>query len=163
MFRVGLGQDSHRFVTPQENKPLMLGGVKVSEKGGLEGNSDGDVILHSICNALSSAIGGDSLSTWTDDMCLKRGIKDSARYIEHIVNKLIMLKYSVVNISISIEAEKPRLEMKVINQIKRKIALLLKIKAEQVGLTFTSGEGLTAFGRSQGIQALTMVNVVKYD
>jgi len=163
MFRVGLGQDSHRFIDAKENKPLILGGVKVSSGEGLEANSDGDVILHSICNAISSAIGGDSLSTWCDDMCLKQGIKDSAHYVEYIFNKITTLKYSVVNISISIEAEKPRLKMEIINQIKRRIASLLKIKTDQVGLTFTSGKGLTVFGRGEGMQALTIVNIIKHD
>ena len=83
MDRVGIGQDSHKFA---KKKPLILGGVKVADKGGLEGNSDSDVILHSLCNALSSAIGGDSLSTWSDNMC-KRGIKDSQKYVEYIFKK----------------------------------------------------------------------------
>jgi 2-C-methyl-D-erythritol 2,4-cyclodiphosphate synthase len=162
MFRVGLGQDSHEFVTDEENKSLMLGGVRVSGKGGLKGNSDGDAILHSICNALSSAIGGDSLSTWADDLC-NQGIKDSARYVEDVFNKIVALKYSVANISISVEARKPRLKMEVVDRIKIKIASLLKIEVQQVGLTFTSGEGLTSFGLGKGIQALTIVNIIKHD
>lgn len=162
MFRVGLGQDSHRFVSGEEKKLLILGGVKVEEGSGLKANSDGDVILHSVCNALSSAIGGDSLSTWADEMC-KKGIKDSAYYVENIVDRITKLEYSVVNISISVEAKRPYLKMDVINQIKKRIASLLKIKAEQVGLTFTSGEGLTAFGRGEGMQVLTMVNIAKHD
>lgn len=163
MFRVGLGQDSHSFVAASENKPLILGGVKIDEKGGLKANSDGDVILHSICNALSSAIGGDSLSTWTDDMCLKQGIKDSARYVEYIFDKTAALNYAVVNISISVEAKRPVLKIDVINQIKKRIASLLKVKTEQVGITFTSGEGLTTFGRGQGIQVFTIINIAKHD
>jgi 2-C-methyl-D-erythritol 2,4-cyclodiphosphate synthase len=162
MFRVGLGQDSHRFVADKENKPLILGGVKVGAMGGLEANSDGDVILHSICNAISSAIGGESLSTWCDEMC-NQGIKDSTRYVEYIFNKIVDLKYSVVNISISVEGDKPRLKMEVKNQIKKRIASLLNIKTDQVGLTFTSGEDLTAFGQGQGIQAMTIVNIADHD
>jgi 2-C-methyl-D-erythritol 2,4-cyclodiphosphate synthase len=163
MFRVGLGQDSHDFVNSKEYKPLMLGGVRISAEGGLRGNSDGDVILHSICNAVSSAIGGDSLSTWSDDMCNKQGIIDSSHYVEYIVDKMTKLKHSVANISISIEAQRPRLEIETIHQIKKRIASLLKIKMEQVGLTFTSGKNLTAFGLGQGMQALTIVNIVKHD
>jgi 2-C-methyl-D-erythritol 2,4-cyclodiphosphate synthase len=162
MIRVGLGQDSHKFASG-ENKPLVLGGVKIDEKGGLEGNSDADVILHSVCNALSSAIGGDSLSTWSDEMCNKQGIKDSARYVEYIFDKATALNYSIANVSISVEGDKPRLKMEIIHQIKKRIAELLKIEIDQVGLTFTSGEGLTAFGQGLGIQALTIVNISKHD
>lgn len=162
MFRIGLGQDSHRFAT-SEDKPLILGGVKIGVGKGLKANSDGDVILHSLCNAMSSAIGGDSLSAWADDMRKKMGIKDSARYVEYIFNKTAELKYQVVNVSIAVEAKGPILKMDVVKQIKRRIASLLKIETEQVGLTFTSGEGLTAFGRGQGMQALTIVNLQKHD
>jgi 2-C-methyl-D-erythritol 2,4-cyclodiphosphate synthase len=163
MFRVGLGQDSHEFVGLKENIPLVLGGIQISEKGGLKGSSDGDVILHSICNALSSAIGGDSLSTWADEICLKQGIKDSVRYVGYIVNKLIKLKYSVGNISISVEAQNPRLKMDIIDKIKIKIACLLKIDKNQVGLTFTSGKNLTAFGLGKGIQTIAIVSILKHD
>jgi 2-C-methyl-D-erythritol 2,4-cyclodiphosphate synthase len=163
MFRIGLGQDSHEFVADTENKPLILGGIIIDEKGGLKGNSDGDVILHSLCNALSSAIGGDSLSTWTDEMCNVQGIKDSTRYVEHILNKIVGLKYSVVNVSISVEAKTPRLKMEIIKQIKERIASLLKIQIDQVGLTFTSGEGLTEFGLGKGINVLTIVNIARHD
>jgi 2-C-methyl-D-erythritol 2,4-cyclodiphosphate synthase len=112
---------------------------------------------------LSSAIGGDSLSTWADEMCLKQGIKDSSRYVEYIFNKIILLKYSVVNVSISVEAKIPRLKMEVIIQIKERIASLLKIETGQVGLTFTSGESLSAFGLGKGIQVLTIVSIARHD
>jgi 2-C-methyl-D-erythritol 2,4-cyclodiphosphate synthase len=163
MIRVGLGQDSHSFAAIAENKPLVFGGVRVGENGGLKANSDGDVILHSICNAISSAIGGDSMSTWCDEICLKQGVKDSARYVEYIFKKIVALGYSVVNVSISVEADSPRLKMEIVKQIKKRIATLLKIDTGQVGLTFTSGEGLTAFGRGLGIQAITIVNIFKHD
>lgn len=162
MFRVGLGQDVHPFSAEEENKPFMFGGIKIAEKGGLKGNSDSDVILHSICNALSSAVGGDSLSTWADEMC-KKGINDSSSYVEYVFDRVRALKYSVENISISVEAKKPVLKMEVINKIKERIALLLKIGKNQVGLTFISGNGLEEYGQGIGIQALTIVNLRKND
>ena len=58
------------------NKNLILGGIKIKNFPALEANSDGDVILHALCNAISSAIGGGSLGTYATKMCA-RGIKDS--------------------------------------------------------------------------------------
>ncbi|TRZ51230.1 2-C-methyl-D-erythritol 2,4-cyclodiphosphate synthase, partial [bacterium] len=84
MYRVGIGQDSHPF---DNGKPLVLGGLAIFKNNGLKANSDGDVILHSICNALSSAIGGDSLGTWADEM-RSRGITDSKEYLEEIMKKI---------------------------------------------------------------------------
>ena len=152
MYRIGLGQDSHAFLKSGK-KRLVLGGVTVSESGGLSGNSDTDVILHSLCNALSSAIGGDSLSTWSDKMC-QEGIKGSKKYVEYIFKEVKQKKYKVENVSICIEAKKPRLDLKIIQKIKKNIATLLEIELEQVGITFTSGEQLTAFGQGKGIQSI---------
>ena len=155
MYRIGLGQDSHAFLKSGK-KRLVLGGVTVSESGGLSGNSDTDVILHSLCNALSSAIGGDSLSTWSDKMC-QEGIKGSKKYVEYIFKEVKQKKYKVENVSICIEAKKPRLNLKIINKIKESVANLLEVKTEQVGITFTSGEELTAFGQGKGIQSIAQV------
>ena len=153
MDRVGIGQDSHRFTT---NKPLILGGVQVAKAGGLAGDSDGDVILHSLCNALSSAMGGDSLSTWSDNMCQK-GIKDSKKYVETIFAKVKVQQYKVQNVSISMEAKKPFIELEAAAKMKKTIADLLGIGNGQVGITFTSGEGLTPFGKGLGIQSICIV------
>jgi len=155
MDRVGIGQDSHQFAK-NKNKPLVLGGVKVAGERGLEGNSDSDVILHSLCNALSSACGGDSLSTWSDEM-LKNGISDSQQYVEQIFLKLKGKKYKVGNVAICVEAKRPYFELATINKMKENIARLLEIEIGQVGITFTSGEGLTPFGKGLGIQVFCQV------
>ncbi len=158
MGRVGIGQDSHRFDSGK--KALILGGVKIAASGGLEANSDGDVILHSLCNALSSAIGGDSLSTWSDKMC-EAGIKDSKKYVEHIFKKIKEEGYEVSNVSISVEAKRPYIKLTIAAKMKEVIAKILEIEINQVGITFTSGEGLTAFGKGEGIQSIAAVSLSK--
>lgn len=160
MSRVGIGQDSHPF-EKVENKPLILGGVKISDDGGLHGNSDGDVIVHSLCNALSSAVGGDSIGTWADDMCLKQGITDSTKYLEYIYEKVKKKNYILENISISVEAKKPYLNINITTKMKEKLAMLLNIKSDQIGITFTSGEELTVFGKGEAIQVFSIVNLFK--
>ena len=152
--RIGLGQDSHRFsISP---KPLILGGVMLNKTGGLQGNSDGDVIIHSLCNALSSAIGGESLSTWSDSMCLDQKITDSREYLKYILN-IVFQKYSIDNISIAIEAQIPRLSPEQKNKIKKSLSFLLKINLDQIGITYTSGEDLTSFGQKQGMQVFSTI------
>lgn len=157
MDRVGIGQDSHRFI---KTKPLVLGGVKVAKTGGMAGNSDSDVILHSLCNALSSAMGGDSMSTWADDMC-KKGIVDSQKYVEHIFKEVRKAGWRVQNVSVSIEAKKPFINLSTAKKMKENIAKLLEINKNQVGITFTSGEGLTPFGKGLGIQSICIVLLSK--
>lgn len=156
MFRIGLGQDSHAFDKHQD-KALVLGGVVIEKTGGLSGDSDADVILHSICNALSSAIGGDSLGTWADELCLKQGVSDSQVYIKTIMKKVVEANCKVGNVSISVEAKKPRISPVLVYRMKKTIASLLQVQINQVGITFISGDGLTGFGRGEGVQAVSVV------
>jgi 2-C-methyl-D-erythritol 2,4-cyclodiphosphate synthase len=164
MFKVGLGQDSHVLkvkshpptggLQVKSNKNLILGGVEVSKDYYLEADSDGDVIIHSLCNALSSAIGGGSLDTWAGPM-FKKGITDSRQFLAAILQKLKDAGYSINNISVAVEAKQPKLEQYRI-KMQQTLASLLGLQAENMGISFTTGEGLTAFGRGEAIQAFTV-------
>lgn len=151
--RIGLGQDSHRF--SDLPKPLVFGGVKFDDYLGLKGNSDADVLIHSLCNALSSSIGGESLSTWADNLC-QQGVTDSREYLKYIYN-VVTKDFIINNISISVEAQIPRLTSDQKNAVKQQLANLLQISFNQVGITYTSGEDLTPFGQKQGIQVFSTV------
>lgn len=153
-FKVGLGQDSHR-INVKSNKPLILGGVLVDENIAVEANSDGDVILHAVFNALSTAIGGHSLGFYEKDL-LGRGITDSREYLKFILEKVGKRGYQVHNLAVMVEAQRPKLES-YHQKIQEKMAKLLATKKENIGLAFTSGEGLTDFGRGKGVQALAVV------
>lgn len=156
MFRIGLGQDSHRLKTGGR---LILGGVEITKEYYLEADSDGDVIIHALCNALSTAIGGGSLDTWTGEM-FRNGITDSKEYLRKILAKVKAGKYKINNVAIMVEAAKPKLE-KYREEIQKSLAKLLEVEAERVGMAFTSGEGLTSFGRGEGIQVISTVLIEK--
>jgi 2-C-methyl-D-erythritol 2,4-cyclodiphosphate synthase len=155
--KIGYGLDSHRFDT--QTKDLILGGVKIENEQGLSANSDGDVILHSLFNALSSAIGEYSISRYADDM-YKDGIKDSKEYIKVMKHILKERNYQINNIAIAVEAKKPKLE-KYAEKMKEIIAKTLSIGHEQIGITFTTGEELTDFGKGLGIKAESVVTVIR--
>lgn len=155
MFRVGLGQDSHRL---KRGGKLILGGVKISEKYYLEADSDGDVIIHSLCNALSTAIGGGSLDTWAGEM-FKSGITDSREFLKVIVNRVKEKGLKINNAGIMVEAGKPRLE-EFREKMQISLAGLLEIERDKVGIAFTTGEDLTAFGKGEGIQAFSIVSLI---
>ncbi|MBU2025701.1 MAG: 2-C-methyl-D-erythritol 2,4-cyclodiphosphate synthase [Patescibacteria group bacterium] len=154
MFKIGLGQDSHAFTA--QPKPLVLGGVIIKNAPGLKGNSDCDVILHAICNAFDIAAQKGSIAVYSDPMCLKKGTNNSAQYLKHVQKAAAKKKYKAISASISIEARKPKLEPDS-KAIKARLARLLQIPKENIGLTFTSGEGLTSFGQGQGIMATALV------
>ena len=154
MHKTGIGQDSHRFEEDGSVKRLMLGGVHVPCCPGLSGNSDADVVLHALTNAISGISGENILGKKTDGMCLDQGITDSAAYVKAALATLGSCR--IVHVSISIEGKKPVIAPH-IDSIKASIANLLGIRPSDVGCTATSGEGLTAFGRGEGLQAFAIV------
>lgn len=159
MVRVGFGTDSHRF-TRSSRKPLVLGGVRVGDTGGLLANSDGDVILHALFNALSQACGGDSIGVYADPL-LEQGVTDSRSYLKIPLDMVRDLGYRVHNVGIMVEALRPRLSPPVIARMRRSIADLVGVEEGSVGLTFTSGEGLTRFGRGRGMLAQAIVSLLR--
>ena len=154
--KTGIGQDSHAF-EKKSGKPLVLAGVKFDHSFGLKGNSDADVIFHSITNAISSITGKNILGSVADKLA-QHGEKDSIKYLQLALNDLKAWKIN--HIAISIECLKPKISPK-IELMKLKISVICKINIADVGITATSGEGLTAFGRGEGIQAISIITVSK--
>ncbi len=156
--RIGIGLDSHRL-KPGTKKKLILGGVEISTDFYLIADSDGDVIIHSLCNALSTAIGGGSLDTWAGEM-FKKGVTDSREFLKVVVDRVKKKGFKINNAAIMVEAGQPKLEG-FRKQMQLSLAKLLDIEADKVGIAFTTGEGLTAFGKGKGIQAIVIVLVKK--
>lgn len=154
MYVSAIGQDSHRFEPDGSSKPLMLGGVSIPGCVGLEGNSDADVVLHAITNAVSGVHGTPVLGAISDALCLTQGIRDSSVYLAKSLE--LLGSRSVVHVSLSIEAKRPKLAAH-LPAIRESIARLLRISADHVAVTATSGEGLTSFGRGEGIQVFAVV------
>ena len=155
-FRIGFGQDSHPF-SGNKNKKLVLGGYIISNETGLEADSDGDIILHALFNALSSAIGGRSLDYYAGPMC-RKGITDSKEYLKVILRKLNEKAFKINNASISIEAARPKLEQHT-DKIKNSLSKILSLEEEKIGITCTSGDKLTSFGKGEGIQCFCIINL----
>ncbi|MBI2646908.1 2-C-methyl-D-erythritol 2,4-cyclodiphosphate synthase, partial [Candidatus Woesearchaeota archaeon] len=156
-FRIGIGHDSHRF-SINKNKKLILGGYVITNEIGLEANSDGDIILHALFNAISSAIGDKSLGHYSDEMC-KKGVTNSKEYLKVILNKMKQKNYRLNNISITIEAIKPKLEI-YSEEIIQSLSKILGLDKENIGITYTTGENLTSFGQAKGMQCFVVVTLV---
>jgi len=158
--KTGLGQDSHRFDFEDKNKPLILGGIVFDGAPPLKGNSDADVVLHAITNAVSGITGVNILGAVSDKLCLEKGITDSAVYLQKSLEYLS--GWTISHISCSIECKSPKISPK-IEEMKRNISTLLHMTPQDVGITATTGEGLTAFGRGEGIQVLCIITAVKME
>lgn len=154
MIKTAIGQDSHRFEPETSIKPLLLGGVEIPGCPGLAGNSDADVILHALTNAVSGISGVNILGKTCDELCLKQGITDSRVYLQKALDTLN--SYTIMHVSVSIECKRPPLAPH-IDDIKSSLAELLSFTPSDIGLTATTGEELTAFGRGEGIRVLALV------
>jgi 2-C-methyl-D-erythritol 2,4-cyclodiphosphate synthase len=151
--RTGLGQDSHRFEASPSGKPLKLAGVVFEGESALDGNSDADVVLHALCNAITGVHGVVVLGKRTDELC-REGITDSKAYVRETLDHLGSLKIS--HVSISLECLRPKIAPK-IDAMRESLAQLLTLDFRDVAITAHTGEGLTAFGRGEGIQATVIV------
>jgi 2-C-methyl-D-erythritol 2,4-cyclodiphosphate synthase len=159
MFKVGIGQDSHRIQEPAAGKALVLGGVILKEDFALEGNSDSDVVLHALTNAISGITGKPILGPVADKLC-RAGVTDSAVYLERALEDLSGIGYRLTHVSVTLECRRPKI-LPVLAPMTAKVADLLGLAAEDVGITATSGEGLTDFGKGLGIQAFACATAMR--
>ncbi len=152
---IGIGEDSHAFGS---DKKLILGGVVFEGEKGLIAHSDGDVVLHALFNAVSSALGGRSIGFYFPDNDIRNKNMNSMISIAKAMEMLNEKNCVIENISISIEAKKPKIEPKA-EEMKNKIAVSFGIAPSRVGITATSGEGLTSFGKGEGIRVTAVVSI----
>lgn len=156
--RTGIGQDSHRFLPDDSLKPCIMGGILFNDIPGFIANSDGDVVYHAICNAISSLTGVIILGNIADDLCLKDGITDSEIYLREALKTLG--KQTITHVAISLEAKRPKLLPRLF-EMRQKIASVTNLSPAQIGITATSGEGLTDFGLAIGVQCLAIVTTAE--
>ncbi|MFO7635791.1 MAG: 2-C-methyl-D-erythritol 2,4-cyclodiphosphate synthase [Clostridia bacterium] len=153
--KCAIGQDSHKFCDDPKKK-LLLGGVEIPGHRPLEGNSDADVVLHALTNAVSGITGVIILGEHADRMCKDMKITDSSCYLKEGLRHLGF--HSISHVSFSMECATPVLAPHIPN-IRESVACLLGIDVSCVGITATSGEGLTSFGRGEGILCTCIITV----
>jgi len=151
----GIGKDSHRFDANQ--KGLTLGGLELPNEPKMLANSDGDVMIHALCNALLQTIGAQSLGTIADDM-VKLGIKDSRDYLKKVLELINDHNLKIVHVGFQLEGAHPKIDP-LNERLTQSLAELLEISSEHIGITATTGEDLTPFGRGEGLQCLVTVNL----
>lgn len=158
LVRTGLGQHAHRFLPPESSKFCVIGGVFFEDVPGLAADSDGDVVLQALCDALSSLTGVPILGGVARDLCEKDGITDSRVYLEAAVRTLG--NQVVTHVAISLEAKAPRFEARIAD-MQEAIADILCIRADQVGITAFGGDSLSDVGCGEGVRATAIVTTVE--
>jgi 2-C-methyl-D-erythritol 2,4-cyclodiphosphate synthase len=151
--RIGFGIDVHAF---GPGDFIMLGGVRLAHSRGVVAHSDGDVVLHALCDALLGAAGlGDIGQHFSDSDPRWRGA-DSARFVEQVLAMLTARGLIVANADITVIAQAPKIAPHR-EAIRARIARLLAVDEDQVNLKATTTEGLGALGRAEGIAAQAVV------
>lgn len=151
--RIGHGYDVHRFATGER---LVLGGVDIPHHKGLAAHSDGDVVLHALCDALIGAAGGGDIGQhFPDDDPLYENI-DSRILLRRVIAALGDDGLTVGNADLTIVAEEPRLAAHA-PQMRANIAADLGIDAARVNVKATTTEKMGFVGRGEGIAAHAVV------
>jgi len=150
---IGQGIDAHRFET---GRRLMLGGVEVPHGQGLAAHSDGDVVIHALCDALLGAAGlGDIGRHFPDTDAAYAGI-DSRILLRRVMQSLIERSLSVHNVDLTIAAQAPKLAPHV-DAMCEVLAADLKCPRNRVNVKATTTERMGFTGRGEGIAAFAVV------
>lgn len=159
MYRTGIGQDSHRFLKEQGSKRCIIGGVEFFDVPGLDADSDGDVVLHAICNAITSITHVYVLGEIAPKMCRFESITNSEAYLQVALDSLQKQHKQIVHVALTIEAKQPRMQKRIV-EIRQNVARLMHLREKDVGLTVTSGDHLSDFARGEGLQCFAIVTSV---
>ena len=152
-YRVGTGLDAHRLV---EGRPLTLGGVSVPYARGLEGHSDGDCVLHALCDALLGAAGQGDMGRHFPSTDPRWKGTASLRFVAEVATLLAADGWELENADLTVIAQAPPLAPHA-DAMRDAIATALAVTPERISVKAKSTDGLGAFGRGEGIAAMASV------
>ena len=145
--RVGHGFDAHRF---ESDVKLVLGGVHIEYDKGLAAHSDGDVVIHALCDALIGAAGLGDIGQHFPDTDTKYQNIDSRVLLRHVMKRLQDRSFRVVNVDLTIVAQKPRLSA-YLPRMRELLADDLALQPDEVNIKATTTERMGFTGREEGI------------
>lgn len=149
--RIGHGYDVHRYSEQFDaSQPLILAGVLLPDKKSLIAHSDGDVILHAVCDAVLGAIGGGDIGQHFPDNDPKYSGIPSAELLKRVLGEVDERQFWLVNVDITVIAQEPKLAPHRQNMI-TSLSDLLELPENRVNLKATTTEGLGYIGREEGI------------
>ncbi len=157
MYRVGLGYDIHRL---EENRDLVIGGIKIPYEKGLLGHSDADVLIHAIIDAMLGALALSDIGTLFPDTDEKYKNADSKILLKKVYELIKNKKYYIENIDSNIIAEKPKM-MPYIPKMKEVLCEILSIEPERLSIKAKTHEKMDSVGQGLAIEANAVVLMKK--
>ena len=156
-FRVGFGYDSHRFAP---GRPLVIGGVVVPYELGLAAHSDGDVLIHAVCDALLGAAGLKDIGTWFPDTDDTYKNADSTLLLAKVVEVIKERGWQVNNLDCTLVLERPKMKPHIDNII-LKLSQLLDVSSENIAVKAKTNEKMGFTGAGEGVAAVAAVTLRK--
>ena len=154
-FRIGHGLDCHRLV---EGIPLIIGGVEIKYDRGSKGHSDGDVLYHSLTDALLGSIGSGDIGCHFPSSDIKLKNADSSQFIQYAYKLVTNAGYEISNIDCTIIIQEPTIKPH-IKRIKTNIVKLIKLNIKNISIKATTTDYLGFIGASNGLCAISNVLV----
>jgi 2-C-methyl-D-erythritol 2,4-cyclodiphosphate synthase len=158
-FRIGQGYDVHRL---EEGLELILGGIKIPHTKGCVAHSDGDVLIHAICDALLGAAALRDIGFHFPDNNSNYKNIDSKILLQKTMNILSEKGYSLINIDSTICLQKPKIQDYIPKMIST-LAEILNVSEESVSIKATTTEKLGFVGREEGISAFAVALIQKQE
>ena len=157
--RVGNGFDTHRLVA---GRPLRLGGVQIAHPRGLEGHSDGDCVLHAVCDALLGAAGEGDMGRHFPSRDERWRGADSKVFVREVARLVAAGGWTLGNVDVTVVAQEPTLAPH-LEPMRLAVAAALGVEAALVSVKAKSSDHLGALGRGEGIAALATALLIKED
>jgi len=151
--RIGHGYDVHRF---GEGNEIVLGGVRIAHHRGLEAHSDGDVLVHAVCDALLGAIGQGDIGRHFPDTDAANANIDSRVLLRRVMEMVTGAGWRLGNLDATLVAQAPRMSAH-IPAMRENLAADLAAQVSQVNVKATTTEKLGFTGRGEGIAAHAVV------
>ncbi len=146
-FRIGNGYDIHALV---EATPFVLGGVVLNWHKGSKGHSDGDALIHAICDALLGAAALGDIGTHFPDTDTENKGAESKIFLQKVLELLYLHQWKIANMDATILLEKPKLaDYK--NAIAQSLCKLMGLKQNQISIKAKTAEGFGAVGRQEAV------------
>lgn len=155
MNRVGLGYDVHQL---KEGRLLILGGVEIPHKSGLDGHSDADVLMHAICDAILGALGQGDIGSFFPPSDPQWKDAPSKIFLKEAASQIKKQNGQLINVDAMLIAEAPKIAPHV-SAMKNNIAAALGVKPGDIGIKATTNETMGFVGRGEGMAAHAVASI----
>tara|TARA_X000001036_G_C20323376_1_gene661420 strand:+ start:48 stop:521 length:474 start_codon:yes stop_codon:yes gene_type:complete len=156
MIKIGHGYDSHRY---KNGSHIIIGGVTIASRRAIVAHSDGDILIHAICDALLGAAGKGDMGLYFDNSEEYENM-DSSIFLKKIMKIIKKDGYSVINIDATIVAEEPRISMHA-NKIVTSLSKIMQLRNHQINIKSKSNDKLGYVGRNEGIETYVTLLIEK--